>query len=111
MRSYVHVPKTLRKKLDYKCKKCIFLCYRIDEQFGYLLWDPGPRTMVRNSDVVFNENKMHKKPIKEVDVRKVAFHNVVPFVSIVEHNFSTDVDASACAQPHKNVVGQHDDAQ
>ena len=52
---------------------------------------------------------MHKKPIKEVDVRKVVFHNVVPFN--IEHKFSTNVDASACAQPHKNVASQHDDAQ
>ena len=29
-KAYVHIPKTLRKKLDYKCKKCIFLGYGID---------------------------------------------------------------------------------
>ena len=58
--AYVHVPKTLRKKLDYKCRKCIFLGYGIDGQFGYRLWDPDTRTVVRSSDVVFYENKMHK---------------------------------------------------
>ena len=35
--AYVHVPKTLRKKLDYKCRKCIFLGYGINGQFGYRL--------------------------------------------------------------------------
>ena len=39
--AYVHIPKTLRKKLDDKCRKCIFLGYGIDGQFGYRLWDPN----------------------------------------------------------------------
>ena len=64
--AYVHVPKQFRQKLDFKSRKCIFLGYGIDGQFGYRLWDPKTRTIVRSSDVIFNEKIMHKQPIKEV---------------------------------------------
>ena len=105
--AYVHIPKTLRKKLDYKCRKCIFLGYGIDGQFGYRLWDPDTRTVVRSSDVVFDENKMHKQSVKEVEVRKVAFKDSTPFVDEKQKNL-TDVDAS---QSQKTVIDQDEDAQ
>ena len=108
--AYVHVPKTLRKKLDYKCRKCIFLGYGIDGQFGYRLWDPDTRTVVRSSDVVFYENKMHKQSVKEVEVRKVVFKDIMPSVDVKQKK-SLDVDASTCDQSRKTVIGQYDDAQ
>ena len=37
--AYVHVPKELRMKLDPKSRKCIFICYGLDGEFGYRLWD------------------------------------------------------------------------
>jgi hypothetical protein len=58
--AYVHVPKQLGQKLDFQRKKCIFLGYGIDGQFGYRLWDPETRTIVRSSVVVLNEKVMHK---------------------------------------------------
>ena len=42
--AYVKIPKQLRKKNDYKCRICIF---------------HDTHTVVRSSDVIFNENKMH----------------------------------------------------
>ena len=38
--AYVHVPKELHAKLDPKSRKCIFVGYGMDGQFGYHLWDP-----------------------------------------------------------------------
>ena len=80
--AYVHVPKQLRQKLDFKSRKCIFLGYGTDGQFGYRLWDPETRTIVRSSDVVFNEKVMHKQPNKEVEVRRVVFQDVTPSISV-----------------------------
>ena len=70
--AYVHVSKKLRKKLDYKCRKCIFLGYAIDGQFGYLLWNLDTRIVVKSRDLVFCESKMHKQSI-EVEVRRWYF--------------------------------------
>lgn len=65
--AYVHVPKELRAKLDPKSRKCIFIGYGMDGQFGYHLWDPQSQTIIcSSSDVVFNETKMHKQLEKEV---------------------------------------------
>ena len=40
---------------------------------GFRLWDPEARKIVRSNDVFFNEEKMHKKPIKIVEIHKVVF--------------------------------------
>ena len=58
-----------------------FLGYGIDGQFGYHLCDPDTRAVVRSSDV-FYENKMHKQSIKEVEVRKVMFKDIVPSIDV-----------------------------
>ena len=74
--AYVHVPKELRAKLDPKSRKCIFVGYGLDGQFGYRLWDPKSRSILCSSDVVFNETKMHRQPVKEVEYQKVTFSDV-----------------------------------
>lgn len=38
--AYAHVPKELHAKLNKKSRKCIFIGYGLDGQFGYCLWDP-----------------------------------------------------------------------
>lgn len=55
-RAFVHVPINERSKLDKKTKECIFLGYSEDE-FGYRLWDPRDRKVVRSRDVVFFEDQ------------------------------------------------------
>lgn len=55
-RAFVHIPKDERSKLDGKTKQCIFLGYG-DEEFGYRLWDPVGRKLVRSNDVVFYEDQ------------------------------------------------------
>ena len=74
--AYAHVPKELRAKLDPWAKKCIFIGYGQDDQFGYRLWDPESRSVIYSSDVVFNETKMHRQPVKEIAFQKVTFSNV-----------------------------------
>ena len=51
-RAFVHVPRDERSKLDSKTKQCIFLGYS-SEEFGYRLWDPTTKKIIRSKDVVF----------------------------------------------------------
>ena len=55
-RAFVHIPKDERSKLDDKSKQCIFIGYGHDE-FGYRLWDPLDKKLIRSRDVVFLEDQ------------------------------------------------------
>ena len=50
------MPKEQRSKIDSKSTPCIFVGYG-DVEFGYKLWDPKEKKMIRNQDVVFHENE------------------------------------------------------
>ena len=54
----VHVPKENRLKLDVKTLSCIFLGYGNGE-FGFRLWDPIKRKIVRSRDVAFYEEQFY----------------------------------------------------
>ena len=56
-----------------KSKKCIFLGYGEPREMGFKLWDPESRKIVCSHDVFFDEEKMHKKPVKPVEIRRVVF--------------------------------------
>ncbi|VFQ69856.1 unnamed protein product, partial [Cuscuta campestris] len=53
----MHVPKEQRLKLDFKTSPCVFVGYG-DEEFGYRLYDPAKKRVVRSRDVVFYEHEM-----------------------------------------------------
>ena len=53
-RSYVHIPKDERSKIDDKAKECIFLGYG-HEEFGYKIWDLVARKLIRCRDDGFLE--------------------------------------------------------
>ena len=55
-RAFVHIPKDERAKLDANSKQCIFLGYAHDE-YGYRLWDPVDRKVIRSRDVFFLEDQ------------------------------------------------------
>jgi hypothetical protein len=55
-RAFVHVPKDEISKIDSKSKECIFLGYG-NEEFGYRLWDPVEKKIIRSRDVVFFEDQ------------------------------------------------------
>ncbi|KAG6738200.1 hypothetical protein POTOM_057808 [Populus tomentosa] len=55
-RAFVHVPRDERSKFDSKTKQCIFLGSE-DDEFGYRLWDPKEKKIVRNKDVIFFEDQ------------------------------------------------------
>jgi hypothetical protein len=55
-KAFVHIPHDERSKLDSKTRQCIFLGYGGD-QFGYKLFDPIARKVVRNCDFVYVEDQ------------------------------------------------------
>ena len=61
-RAFAHVPRDEQSKLDSKTKQCIFLGYS-NEEFGYRLWDPTTKKIIRSRDVVFFEDQT----IKDLD--------------------------------------------
>ena len=56
-----------------KSNKCIFLGYGKPGEMEFCLWDPNSKKVLHSNDVYFNEDKMHKRPIKTVEIRKVVF--------------------------------------
>ncbi|CAN0905823.1 Retrovirus-related Pol polyprotein from transposon TNT 1-94, partial [Linum grandiflorum] len=55
-KAYMHVPKEQRSKLDSKTVPCIFVGYA-DEEYGFRLYDPEKKKVVRSRDVVFFEHE------------------------------------------------------
>lgn len=55
-KAFVHIPKDERSKLDAKTRQCIFIGYGQDE-FGYRLYDPVKRNLMRSRDVMFIEDQ------------------------------------------------------
>ena len=55
-RTFVHIPKDERAKLDAKTKECIYLRSPKDE-FGYRLQGPINKKGVHNKDIVFFEDQ------------------------------------------------------
>ncbi|GMI67403.1 hypothetical protein HRI_000409600 [Hibiscus trionum] len=54
-KAFFHVPKDERSKLDAKTRECIFIGYSLDGEFGYILYDPLQKKLVRSRDVIFVE--------------------------------------------------------
>ncbi|MCO5568402.1 hypothetical protein L7F22_022101 [Adiantum nelumboides] len=50
--AFSHIPKDLRKKLDPKSHKCIFIGYGMDGEMGYHLWHPKSKRVLRSSQVI-----------------------------------------------------------
>ncbi|RDX85891.1 hypothetical protein CR513_32846, partial [Mucuna pruriens] len=55
-KAFVHVPKDERSKLDMKTRQCIFIGYGHDE-YGYRMYDPVEKKLVRSRDVQFMEDQ------------------------------------------------------
>ena len=54
--TYTHVPDELRKKLDIKGEKCIFVGYS-DESKAYKLYNPSTKKVIISRDVKFIEEE------------------------------------------------------
>ncbi|GJZ88807.1 putative RNA-directed DNA polymerase [Tanacetum coccineum] len=65
-KAFMHIPKDERSKLDVNTKPCMFLRYGQD-RFGYRLYDPVQKRLVRSQDVVFEEDQTLKDNNEEHD--------------------------------------------
>jgi len=63
--TYIHVPDELRKKLDNKGHKYIFVGYS-EEAKGYKLYDPVARKFIIICDVQFMENEPWKGSVEKI---------------------------------------------
>ncbi|KAL0404121.1 UNVERIFIED_CONTAM: Retrovirus-related Pol polyprotein from transposon TNT 1-94 [Sesamum radiatum] len=79
--SYAHVSKELRQKLDARTIPCIFIGYG-NEEFGYRLWDPKEKKVIRSRDVVFHENltieDIEKSPMSQKSNEGAQVSDVAP---------------------------------
>ncbi|KAG9453509.1 hypothetical protein H6P81_006413 [Aristolochia fimbriata] len=66
--AYAHIDREVRKKLDPKSTKCVFLGYGGDE-YGYRLWDFDNNKVFRCRNVVFNEEQMYKDRKEEKKIK------------------------------------------
>ncbi|KAL5842405.1 hypothetical protein ACOSQ3_013008 [Xanthoceras sorbifolium] len=64
-KTFVHIPKDERSKLDAKTRQCIFVGYGQD-QFGYRFYDPVHKKLVRSRDAVFVEDQTIEDIDKDV---------------------------------------------
>ena len=62
-KSFFHVDKDDKTKLEAKSKKCTFIGYRVDD-FGYCIWGFENHKIIRSRDVVFNEKVMYKDQLQ-----------------------------------------------
>ena len=103
-KAYVHVPKDERSKLDAKSRPCIFVGYGQDK-FGYRLYDPVAKKLVRSRDVVFLENQTFD------DVEKTDSHihdDLTDFESIPISHLPTRADGGVDMQHDDVADDQHD---
>ena len=90
----MHIPKDERSKFDVKTRQCIFIGYGLDE-FGYRLYDPTEKKLVRSHDVVFMEDQT----IQDVDkIEKVAHQysdDLIDLDAIPLSDFPTQMEHNA----------------
>ncbi|GJR18120.1 putative RNA-directed DNA polymerase [Tanacetum coccineum] len=108
----VHIPKDERSKFDVKGKPSVFLRYGQDE-FGYRLYDPVQKKLVRSRDVVFKEDLTLKDGADDVDAQEqpnldedvhleLPVHDMPPFLSLMRS--TRDHHPSTCYSVHEYVL-------
>ena len=72
--AYAHVPDQLRKKLDSKGEKCVFIGY-YDESKAYKLYNPSTKKLIVSRDVQFIEDEAWDGSLeKTVNVKTIVSH-------------------------------------
>jgi hypothetical protein len=85
-RTFVYIFKDERSKLDSKIKECIFLGYENDE-FGYRLWDPIEKKLVRSRDVVFFEQEIIEN-VQNLNKTKTSSKKFIDLIPISTNNLN-----------------------
>ena len=85
--AYAHIPDKLRKKLDSKGEKCIFLGYCEDSK-GYRLYNPSTKKFVISRDVQFIEEEAWNGSIKKIVNVKICLSHDEDEENVIEINNS-----------------------
>jgi len=85
----VHIPQEKRAKHDSKTKECIYLGSSRDE-FGYRLWDPANRKIIRSRDNVFSEDQTLEDAKQEQPKLKVIRSSNLDLSPITPGNLGDD---------------------
>ena len=65
-KTFSHIPKDARRKLDVKSIECIFVGYCIDKE--YKLFHPNSHKIIASIYVVFHENANKNDKMNDTDV-------------------------------------------
>ncbi|CAJ2642124.1 unnamed protein product [Trifolium pratense] len=102
-RAFVHIPRDERSKLDKKSKQCLFMGYG-NEQFGYKLWDPIDKKIIRSRDVIFLEDQT----IEDFDKAEKQKSDARSYIDVVPKPPSrTLVDGGDVQVDDENVTDDH----
>jgi Reverse transcriptase (RNA-dependent DNA polymerase)/gag-polypeptide of LTR copia-type/Pol polyprotein, beta-barrel domain/GAG-pre-integrase domain/Integrase core domain/Domain of unknown function (DUF4219)/Zinc knuckle len=103
--AYSHIPKQLRRKLDEKTQRCLFLGYSDEVKDGYRLWDPQQKKIVIARDVIFAE--------EENFFQKGENQNISKQTTLVKFGVSLDLEDEAAedAEMSTNLDENTDDSQ
>ena len=74
-KTFMHLPKEQRSKLDDKETSCIFIGYG-DEEFDYRLWDSEKQKIIKSRDVVFHGHKTIEDMEKNVKGEKLTYEGI-----------------------------------
>ncbi|GAA0147899.1 hypothetical protein LIER_07488 [Lithospermum erythrorhizon] len=88
-KAFLHMIKYEISKLDNKSRACIFLNYG-NEKFGYKLYDPLPKKVIRSRDVVFAEYQTINDITKSDNVK--SHDDLVDFDSEDEEDIDKPVE-------------------
>ncbi|RDX84970.1 hypothetical protein CR513_33901, partial [Mucuna pruriens] len=107
--AFAHVPKEQRTKLDDKALPCIFIGYG-NEEFGYRLWDPKNKKVIRSRDVIFHEEKLMGDHVEEE--KEVPGKNTLELLpqkqgDVGPEEIPDDEDAEDEPAPEDNHQGEH----
>ncbi|KAI4334908.1 hypothetical protein L6164_013610 [Bauhinia variegata] len=97
-RAFVHIPRDERFKLDGKSKQCIFLGYG-NEEFGYRLWDPVSKKIVRSRYVIFFEDQTIEDIEKEDKPKPIARNDSVYEPELPTRDINDGGDANTNVPP------------
>ena len=105
---FVHTPDSLRKKLDPKASKAIFVRYP-NETKGYQVYDLCSKHFIRNKNILFFENKFHNFELNEErNKRELVYHKTNEINDPTEIPVVED-QPIVQSQPVEPIVVQNDE--
>lgn len=106
-KAFLHIPKVEISKLDANSKQCIFIVHEQDG-FGYMLYDPLGKKLIRTCDVVFMEDQTIEDidKVEKTTPKKDINLSSIDLVRLPVHNLDTINDNDQNGEPNDYVDDQ-----